>query len=519
MSSAATKKCERKDFEFDVFLSYRSPDKESVREIAGLLHSRALRVWWDEEEIPPGALFANELWKAIQRCWAMAVFIGPRLMGGWQEQELLTAVNQQVREGKPVIPIFLPGANPDEIKVPFLDNNSRLVFESSLNDTLLIDRLWWGITGIKPASLSPPPADAVPTQEPPSPPTHPATQPADETVSWLSDWLRSGNVTFFVGPGATGGGPKYPPLNWELARTLLRQLNLVGSEELKFLPPVDVVATLFAVWKSDPVLENTIITEIQTRSSEIPDSHLGLAKLLAALKERRQVPRGKRLQKQLLLGSNIDLMIERALLSSGVRFTRVVQHKSESSLYVTNFHDEKFLPSKREDLDDLISNKGYETLSPESVAGDALVEPILYKLRGSQDIEGSCALSRPQFLAQARSVISEHLIPSELQKIASNTPLVFLGTGLLDPDFQYISYTMLFDAWKSDKPKYMVQLAPAQDQNDPYRRMETGIWNKIKETAMQIRLTAVEDSSASFLRRLNKEVESWLQTSGTRSSS
>ncbi len=520
MSSAPSKKPDRQDFEFDVFLSYRSPDRDAVRKVFGLLQQRQLRVWFDEQEIPPGALFAVELWKALKRCWAVAVFIGPRTVGGWQEEELLTAVNQQVSQGKPVIPVFLPGANPNQIDVPFLDNNSRLQLETGLDDPALIDRLCWGITGIKPASISPAPTEAVPAPEPVVPAAQLPSQPTDDTVSSLSGWLRSGNITFFVGSGATGGGPNYPPLNWELSKTLLRELKLISSEELKFLPGMDTAAALFGIEKGEITLENTIVSEIESRSLEIPASHQALARLLLALRDRRQIPRGKRLQKQLIIGSGIDLMIERALLSSGVRFTRVVQHrKNELKLYVTNFHEEKYIPANREELDEFINNMTSETLSPEGVAGAVLQEPILYKVRGSQDFGSSCTLSRPQLLAQARAVISQHLIPSEIQTIASNTPLIFLGTGLLDPDFQYSRYTVLFEAWNSDYPKYMVQPAPAQEQNDPYRQMETGIWNNVKKTALEIKLTAVEDSSASFLRGLNQSVEGWLPPAKTGSSS
>jgi hypothetical protein len=252
-------------------------------------------------------------------------------------------------------------------------------------------------------------------------------------------------------------------------------------------------------------LELTIINLIQNRSLDIPSAHQKLASLLERLGRREPPPRGLTAQKQLILTTNIDLMAERALLSSGIRFTRIVQHKSEESLYVTNYHDQQkvpFLPSKRDELDKLIVETSSKILRPESVVGDAVTEPILYKLRGSLDIPGSCALTRPQLLAQARAAIAKNLIPDELQKIPSNTAIVFLGTGLLDPDFQYISNMVLFSAWASDFPKYIVQLAPEQDPQDGYRRMEAGLWNKIKQTAMQRKLIAVEDSCDNFLQRL-----------------
>ena len=45
---------ESEDFDFDVFLSYSSRDKDVVREIANRLKSDGVRVWFDEWEIRPG---------------------------------------------------------------------------------------------------------------------------------------------------------------------------------------------------------------------------------------------------------------------------------------------------------------------------------------------------------------------------------------------------------------------------------------------------------------------------------
>jgi hypothetical protein len=487
----------REDFEFDVFLSYRFPDKDAVGQIADKLSAMGLKVWWDEWEIAPGDDFQDKLWDGLSRSWTTVVFIGPKTVGGWQEQEVKAAIDKQVKQQKRVIPVFLPEVpNPDEIKLEFLGLNSRVVFEHSLNEQKVFNRIYWGITGINPDRPRPAPVSEAERPQP-------TAQASDDAVQWIGEkWLRLGqNVTFFVGPGVCGGGPTFPPLNWEIARSLLREMKLIESDDLKFLPPMDIAATLYAVKNTDPVLELTIVNLIQSRSSAIPSAHQALATLLVRLSHREAPPRGLTSQKQLILTSNIDLMIERALLSSGIRFTRVVQHKSEDSLYVSSYHDVTFIPT-RDQLDDVITRKEARQLRPEAVVGDALVGPILYKLRGSQDIGGSCALTRPQLLAQARSAIAKNLIPDELQKIASNTPIVFLGTGLLDPDFQYLSNTVLFNAWESPHPKYMVQLAPEQDQQDGYRRMEAGIWNKIKETAMQRKLFAVEDSCDHFLQRL-----------------
>jgi hypothetical protein len=79
---------------------------------------------------------------------------------------------------------------------------------------------------------------------------------------------------------------------------------------------------------------------------------------------------------------------------------------------------------------------------------------------------------------------------------------VFLGTSLLDSDFQYMSHTVLFNAWKSDHPKYLVRPAPDQEQADGDRRTEAGMWEQIKRSAMRRNLNTVEMSGEQFLGRL-----------------
>jgi len=492
---ALPQKAVREDFKWDVFLSYHNPDDISVEQIAKKLTERELKVWWDRWEVAPGDDFQEKLWEGLTRSWATAVFIGPKTLGRWQDKEVKAAIDKQVNDGKPVFAVFLPGIpEPDKVDIGFLKLFSRVAFES-LNEERALNRIYFGITGI---NLERPRLRPAVATKPAAPVDATAT---DESLAWLAEWLRSRNVTFFIGPGATGGGPSLPPRNWEIARDLIREMKLIEPHDLRFLPPMDIAATLFAVSKTDPVLENTIVRLIESRSLSIPTAHQNLVTLLARL-GKREFPRGRKPQKQLILTTNIDLMLERAMLGGGVPFTRVVQHKSQPSLYVTDLHDVPVIPSQRDQVDDLIARAGGKEFSPEAVAADILPDPILYKLRGSLDIEGSCALTRPQLLAQARSAIADHLIPAELQKIASNTPLVFLGTGLLDPDFLYTSNTVLFDAWKSEHPKYVVQLSPEQDHEDAYRQVETGIWDKIKQSGLRRNVTTVEESSDRFLQRL-----------------
>jgi hypothetical protein len=498
-ATASSPKPLREHFEWDVFLSYRKPDLPAVTEIARTLRSKGIRVWFDEWCAQPGRDFQDTLADGLKASWATAVFIGPSTVGGWQEKEVKSAINTQVQSNKPVMAVFLPDVGDiDKIELPpFLGLNTRIVFKTSMADEDALNRLIWGITDKNPyETATPAPVVSVPT-----PPTD--TAAIADSLLYLSAWLKnSGKVTFFIGPAACRIDPAFPPRDFEIARQLLLDLHVIepGAAHVHF--PIDVAATFYGIGKTDPVLEQTVFDMIAGRSGSIPPLYESLAKLLVSLTGREK-PRGRRPEKQLILTSNIDVMIERALLRAGIGFTRVVQHKKEVKLHLASFRNLRTGAGLDvSQLDEIIWNQPDSEMTPEALTGSVLEEPILYKLRGSQDLPGSCALTRPQLLNLARSVIADKLVPDEMQKITANTPIVFLGTGMLAPEFQYASNTLLFKAWDSDYRKFMIQVAPGQDRDDPHRQLETGIWQEVKKSALTKNLTTVEEQGDGFLNQL-----------------
>ncbi len=98
-------------FEFDVFLAHNSLDKPQVRKISAKLRERGLKPWLDEEQIPPGKLFQDEIQKAIPKIKSAAMIIGSQGLGNWQTLELKTLISQFVNRKIPVIPVLLVGVN------------------------------------------------------------------------------------------------------------------------------------------------------------------------------------------------------------------------------------------------------------------------------------------------------------------------------------------------------------------------------------------------------------------------
>ncbi|ACK67605.1 Tetratricopeptide TPR_2 repeat protein [Rippkaea orientalis PCC 8801] len=136
-------------FEFDVFLAHNSVDKPHVREISNKLRERGLKPWLDEEQIPPGMSFQDEIQKAIPLIKSAAIIIGTQGLGKWQIMELRSLITKFVNLKIPVIPVLLPGVNNIPGDLLFLQELNWVKFEQ-IDDATAFYRLEWGITQVKP---------------------------------------------------------------------------------------------------------------------------------------------------------------------------------------------------------------------------------------------------------------------------------------------------------------------------------------------------------------------------------
>ncbi|KOP25993.1 transcriptional regulator [Hapalosiphon sp. MRB220] len=136
--------------QFDVFLAHNSLDKPEVQYIAAELRRRNLEPWIDDEQIPPGRPFQDEIQQAIPLVKSAAIFIGVRGLGLWQSWELRSLINQCVKRNIPIIPVLLPGVYQLPENLIFLQEFRWVCFSQSINDARALDLLEWGITGLKP---------------------------------------------------------------------------------------------------------------------------------------------------------------------------------------------------------------------------------------------------------------------------------------------------------------------------------------------------------------------------------
>ena len=144
------------EIQYDVFLSHNSRDKPAVERLARRLADEAgLRPFLDRWHLVPGEPWQEALEKALDQSRTCAVFIGPRGIGPWENEEMRAAIDRRVSESKGrfrVVPVLLPGAERGERgRLPaFLTRTTWVEFRESLDDPDAFHRLVAGIKGIAP---------------------------------------------------------------------------------------------------------------------------------------------------------------------------------------------------------------------------------------------------------------------------------------------------------------------------------------------------------------------------------
>lgn len=520
------------DSQFDVFFSYNWKDKVAVVQIAEKLSARGLIVWLDEWEIQPGSSIPKSIDKGITNSRSVAIFVGPSNVGPFQDAEIQAIVMKQVGSDIPTFPVLLPGAAKDAIgKLPLLLQDKRWVdFNGGAGEEEYLYLLHWGITGKRP------PRPQLSTEKPRDlPPVEPQRHPVEDALKQLAEQLKTQNVTYFLGPGATVGCHPMPKPGCDIARELLCEVDIINGEYPRnsLLPPVSVAGMYYSVKSGgDRVLEEKVREQPPTAATgaqEFPPAHDELARLLSLLPS-RPARRGGSKVPQLIITTNLDLMMERALLRAGLSFTRVVQYRSGEQIDVDVYRDVQLnnngtvqLPTTTaggrplvaqvddvNELDAIIKarrkeDKELSKRPPDSIPWSEMPEPILYKFLGSQELINSCVLSASHHFKFPRRVLQRNSIPAHITDIIANSTTLFLGPWFTDSDFLLTYYTLLCDPFGlSNDIRYAVQLHPQRFEADIYRRqMDSPVWEEIKENVMmEMKIKTIEADVAHFLRSL-----------------
>lgn len=140
------------DQQFDVFLCHNSEDKPAVIEIARQLQSKKIRPWLDKWELRPGSSWVDTLEAQIEQIQSVAVFVGEKGVGPWQQHEITAFLREFVSRGCPIIPVLLPDAQKEPRLPIFLRGNMWVDFRDQSSDPISL--LLWGITKRKPNLVS-----------------------------------------------------------------------------------------------------------------------------------------------------------------------------------------------------------------------------------------------------------------------------------------------------------------------------------------------------------------------------
>lgn len=134
-----------------VFLSHNSDDKPAVEKLAEKLTDAGFDPWLDKWNLTPGDPWQPALEAALKACDVCVVFLGPNLVGPWQNEEMQVVINRGVTDKQfRVVPVLLPntprGRRGD---VPsFLANRTWVEFRDSIDDNYSFKRLVNSLNGL-----------------------------------------------------------------------------------------------------------------------------------------------------------------------------------------------------------------------------------------------------------------------------------------------------------------------------------------------------------------------------------
>lgn len=511
-----------------VFLSYSRRDENYVQRVfEALSNSEGVgEVFKDDRSLPPGAKLASAIGEALDRTDVVLVFYGERI-GPYQEKEIGAVLSGQTKH----IPVRLPGG-PEIARLSALERDTNAAFfvekdfEGCLEETDNFKRLLWGVTGKNPfeddsqtenraQGVAPmvdgPEVEAAALVE--------GDEAEEPEVEDLVEVLEHGPVTVFVGT-LRGGDAAGVPSAGSISRDLLSKLQCVGDGDT-LLPPLDLTCYYYSLQRDDDLTEVAVKRVIAGQTQGLPASFDELARLLEAV-ARRKKARGRTAQasvddhRQLIVTSNLDLRLERALLDRGLGFTRVVQSRRSPHQRVLRVRFEEhwvcFEPAgfrvPRSETCSLIreitaerqmvpsvwlKQKGYDT-NPGSGELDLETLPfdpdeiLLYKLGGSQDVLNSCAMTAEHLVDLARN--GDELIPDLILGIVRSTPSLFFGFSFIDPYFRLILGTLLRE---QDGTRFALQERPTAEEARSDRKIEARLWKSmIAKAGIRFRLQPIE---------------------------
>jgi hypothetical protein len=301
----------------------------------------------------------------------------------------------------------------------------------------------------------------------------------------------------------------------DISEKLLRSLELIGDEAPVMLPSLDLAANYYAVKSDENRLQADVASILRQGHLQIPPAYGELALLLQATLRPPRRPRTPALPpSRHHLSARHDDRAGLPARRHGIHTPRPVglgQAARHQPLRPGRARQRRFHPRQRaQRLPPLLPARQPATTwtassrnatpaasastRPAAGSPDAtqlatiladLREPILYKLHGSLDVRDSFTLSTEQYYEAVSRSPSHKAVPEQIGQILSNTPIVCLGSRILDPDFR-LSYYLLrecLDVRRGQIRRFAVHPRDLGDQRDCSHQMGLRAWSRLANWA------------------------------------
>ena len=482
----------------DAFVSYNRADAAEVDAVVTQLKAlgAAEPALWYDTSLDPGDVWFQHVEAGLQSCKSTVVFIGTRGLGPIQEREIgvamsLNAARRSTDAPHKVVPVLLPGA--DARALPALVSAiEHYVTLANCHDLLAIGAIYRAIIGADPLASR----DAR-AGEPPYQPFE-----ARDLVTALAS---TQSILYLVGPsgGGAGRGAEADRLApWQLSRHFLSRLKLVQPED-EILPSVDLASHYFALAEDDPSLE-AAAREFVRHNDHVPPTQDALARWIECCVS------GKRKTQHVIVTTNVDLEIERALLVAGVPFTRYILDHIQRTLLVQQ-HPATRDCSYRTDPTPFLEAAAlsrYEFAETDPSRPDyrrlTYDQPVvLYKLLGSIDQEGSPIRTAERHLELfARKAFDA--VPDSIRTSAKLRFVFVVGYSMLDAEYRVISHVFGLNEKSVRKGlRHFVRARPRGDDDTP-TRFERRLWDGFARSLGEGSINAIDELPSVFFSSLTQ---------------
>lgn len=372
----------------------------------------------------------------------------------------------------------------------------------------------------------------------------------DTVVKRFASAAVSDTIVILLGPAASPPPTGYH-VSWRLLRTLLRKELIEGEDSVSLgddglVLPIDLAGTFYAIKNTDAALFDRIREYGARLTNTLPPTHVAVASLIAAMPRTRDTPRNKDLRdrRPLIVTTNLDLTTERALVLSGVSFTRVVQRvrrrdrelplvlshfgitrhtdgtgeyrvSSNSSNDAVRFRVQPGDDPANEPPAFLIDDDNWRALDRLIEAAPRLegielppleqdtYRPILYKYHGSLDVANSEAISSDHFDA----FDFERSVPQTLAQKVQNQALLVLGYCYTDPQFRHLRRTLLKSIPDTNVARYSILYPLPSDPDGALYRLERELSGELAHLWQGLRGTGIEGSGPALIMQILGRLE------------